>query len=527
MMGRRISSSTSSTHGREIGELALRATQSALLHQGARGYLMSSAPQRRIREAHFVAIVTPAIKHLRWEMARLSRETDARPGASPMTTPAPTDGLGPWLRYLCRACGLIYDEGEGDPDGGIAPGTRFSDIPDDWVCPVCGVGKSDFEPYAPRARAPAPSLVAPRSREPGVVIVGAGIAGWGVAEAIRALDAIAAITLVTACSGDRYHKPELSVAFARGQSVETLRRETGPKAAERLGVRLLATTSAVGLSPESRRLRTTRGTLPFQALVLAQGARPALPAHLPPELCWRVNDLAAWGEIRQALSAGPSRVAVIGSGLVGCELSEDLARGGHAVTLLGRTALPLADVLPEQACRRVAAGLVGVGVLLRNGVAVASLRSLPGGAVAVELESGERLEADAIVSATGLATDGRLARSAGLAFDRGVVVDRATLRTSAPAVYATGDCVSIDGAPCRFVEPLAAQAEAIAHAILGRPHGGYDHARPVLRLKTRSTPVVVHGAPIAGAEWTVIEDTVERLMMEQWADGALVARLAA
>jgi alkylation response protein AidB-like acyl-CoA dehydrogenase len=59
----------------QTSELALRASQSALLHQGARGYLMSAAPQRRIREAHFVAIVTPAIKHLRWEMARLSRET--------------------------------------------------------------------------------------------------------------------------------------------------------------------------------------------------------------------------------------------------------------------------------------------------------------------------------------------------------------------------------------------------------------------------------------------------------------------
>lgn len=59
----------------QVSELALRASQSALLHQGARGYLMSAAPQRRIREAHFVAIVTPAIKHLRWEMARLSRET--------------------------------------------------------------------------------------------------------------------------------------------------------------------------------------------------------------------------------------------------------------------------------------------------------------------------------------------------------------------------------------------------------------------------------------------------------------------
>ena len=56
------------------GEFVLRAAQTALLHQGARGYLSSAAPQRRVRESHFVAIVTPAIKHLRWEMARLSRE---------------------------------------------------------------------------------------------------------------------------------------------------------------------------------------------------------------------------------------------------------------------------------------------------------------------------------------------------------------------------------------------------------------------------------------------------------------------
>ncbi len=55
-------------------ELALKASQSALLHQGAKGYLMTAAPQRLIREAHFVAIVTPAIKHLRWEMNRLMSE---------------------------------------------------------------------------------------------------------------------------------------------------------------------------------------------------------------------------------------------------------------------------------------------------------------------------------------------------------------------------------------------------------------------------------------------------------------------
>jgi rubredoxin len=50
-------------------------------------------------------------------------------------------------KWLCVPCGYIYDPAEGDPDGGVAPGTKFEDIPDDWVCPMCGVGKDDFEPY--------------------------------------------------------------------------------------------------------------------------------------------------------------------------------------------------------------------------------------------------------------------------------------------------------------------------------------------------------------------------------------------
>jgi len=50
------------------------------------------------------------------------------------------------MKYECTVCGWIYDPAIGDPDGGIAPGTSFEDIPDDWVCPLCGVSKEDFEP---------------------------------------------------------------------------------------------------------------------------------------------------------------------------------------------------------------------------------------------------------------------------------------------------------------------------------------------------------------------------------------------
>ncbi len=49
-------------------------------------------------------------------------------------------------KYRCTVCGYIYDPDKGDPDSGIAPGTPFEDIPDEWACPLCGAAKEDFVP---------------------------------------------------------------------------------------------------------------------------------------------------------------------------------------------------------------------------------------------------------------------------------------------------------------------------------------------------------------------------------------------
>ncbi len=49
------------------------------------------------------------------------------------------------MKYRCKICGYIYDPSQGDPDSGIKPGTPFSELPDTWVCPVCGAGKEEFE----------------------------------------------------------------------------------------------------------------------------------------------------------------------------------------------------------------------------------------------------------------------------------------------------------------------------------------------------------------------------------------------
>ena len=51
-------------------------------------------------------------------------------------------------KYECIPCGYVYDPAEGDPEGNIEPGTAFENLPDDWTCPICGVGKDEFEKIA-------------------------------------------------------------------------------------------------------------------------------------------------------------------------------------------------------------------------------------------------------------------------------------------------------------------------------------------------------------------------------------------
>ena len=50
------------------------------------------------------------------------------------------------MTYVCDVCGYIYDPEEGDPDNGVEVGTKFDDLPEDWICPVCGASKDDFSP---------------------------------------------------------------------------------------------------------------------------------------------------------------------------------------------------------------------------------------------------------------------------------------------------------------------------------------------------------------------------------------------
>ena len=417
-------------------------------------------------------------------------------------TPVATavQALAPYRQFICHACGWIYDEAEGDADSGLAPGTRFEDIPEDWACPLCGVTKADFSPYeAPslealraRAESAAGQGVASGRGAPGVLIVGAGRAGWQMAEALRALDAQLPITLVSACAGDVYDTPLLSVAMARGLPAEALVKERGADAARRLGVRLLADTHAIHINRAQRQLRTTRGTLRYGELILAHGAQAALPAGLPAALCWRINHLGAYQKLRAALGDAPKDVLIIGAGLIGSELANDLALGGHRITLLDVQAAPLARWPEEQAGGPLLAAWQGLPIRFLGCATVNAVVRDAQGRYRVDTACGQQIEADQVIVCSGLQTPPRLARSAGLAWQGGIAVDAATLRTSDPHIHALGDCISVNGQVSRFIEPIARQARTIAAAIAGGEAVPYEHRAAPVRVKTSSQPLTLH-----------------------------------
>jgi rubredoxin---NAD+ reductase len=410
--------------------------------------------------------------------------------------------LAPWQQYICHACGLIYNEADGDPDSGLAAGTRFADIPEDWACPLCGVTKSDFEIYEPpgldalraTARSGGPVPAAGRRQRHGVIIVGAGRAGWQLAENLRAADADLPITIVTACAGDVYDKPLLSVAMARQLDPEKLVKESGGAAARRLKVRLLAQTHAIRICRDTRQLRTTRGTLRYEQLVLAHGAQAALPAALPPALCWRVNHLGAYLQLRAALGdadeSGPKEVLIVGAGLIGSELANDLALGGHRITLLDVQAEPLARWQAERAGQQVLQAWQDLPIRFVGGVQVAAVEKVSA-RYRVSTECGRRFVVDQVIAATGLQTPSRLAQSAGLTWQNGIAVDLQTLRTSDAQIHAMGDCITIAGQASRFIEPIARQARTIAADICGCEPVPYENRPAMVRVKTSSRPLTL------------------------------------
>jgi len=407
-------------------------------------------------------------------------------------------------RWECIVCGLIYDEKEGWPDDGIAPGTKWADVPDDWLCPDCGVGKDDFEliPGSEDEDAPeAEDAAEPEAQANGtaarhIVVVGSGLAGYGLVSALRKHDADVPVTLITRDGGESYSKPMISTGYTKNLSAEKLAAQSPEAMAEQLGMTLRTRTSVEQINTAGKTLTLGDGeTMGYSELVLTLGAeliRPPMGGDAADDVMG-VNDLDDYRRFRDTLEAkGAKKIAVIGAGLIGCEFTNDLLNGGFEVEAVDPMGWCLPTLLPEPAGRAVQAALEAKGARFHFGPLATEVNRTAGG-YQVTLNNGAAIEADAVLSAVGVRPRTGLAAAAGLEVGRGIKTNR-LLQTSADGVYALGDCAEVDGHVLVYVAPLLAAGRALAATLAGTPTEVVYPAMPVT-IKTPACPVCV--SPVA------------------------------
>jgi rubredoxin-NAD+ reductase len=274
------------------------------------------------------------------------------------------------------------------------------------------------------------------------------------------------------------------------------------KMAADLNATVLTHTRVSAIDPQGKRIRTATGELAYSRLVLALGADPfahGLAGDGAAEVL-TVNDLADYAAFRSAVD-GKKRIAVLGGGLIGCEFANDLAHAGYTVDVVHLGAWPLERLLPVEAGQRLADSLAALGVNWHFGRTGKRVERTADG-YRVTLDNGETVAADVVLSAIGLKPRTQLAQAAGIAVGRGIQTNR-LLETSAPDVYAIGDCAEVDGLNLPYVQPLMVQARALAATLAGTPTPVAYPAMPVM-VKTPAHPVAVLPPRIGAAgSWKV------------------------
>lgn len=322
-----------------------------------------------------------------------------------------------------------------------------------------------------------------------LVIVGTGLAGYNLAKEFRKLDAERPLLILTRDDGRNYSKPMLSTGFTKGKDADALAMNSVEQMREQLKAEIRTGVSVNAIDRVAKTLQVEGEAVAYGDLVLALGAdvfRPALGGD-GGDRVYSVNDLQDYARFRTVLGSR-KRVVVIGGGLIGCEFANDLSNGGFAVDVVEPVGRVLPSLLPERASEAVANGLASLGVRFHFGHSVKAVWK-DGEGVSVELSNGERIAGDVVLSAIGLRPRTHLALEAGLAVERGVVVDR-FLRTSDANIYALGDAAEVEGKVLLYVLPLMAAARALAKTLVGEPTPVHYPAMPVL-IKTPVCPVVV------------------------------------
>jgi len=285
------------------------------------------------------------------------------------------------------------------------------------------------------------------------LILGGSAAGTTAAETIRRHDPQGEIVL--AMQDPRtYSRCQLHLVAAGRRSPEQADfLPSGWAARERITLRAGVTAEAI--DPAARRVSLAGGeTLAYDALLLATGARAVIPPvpGLAGERTFVLRDLEDALRLRAALP-GARRVAIVGAGLVGVELAVELARLGHAVSLIELAPHPLPLQLEAETGALAADLLRQAGIALHLGERVTGLaRDAAGRPVELALASGQCVPTDLVVVAAGVKANAELAAAAGARVNRGVQID-AKARTGVAGIWAAGDLTEAEDTAVKRILP--------------------------------------------------------------------------
>ncbi len=335
-----------------------------------------------------------------------------------------------------------------------------------------------------------------------LVIIGSGLAGYMLAKEFRKLDKESKLTVITSGDGSFYSKPLLSTALTSNKSAASLAVMTAEKMATQLDAQVLVNCCVNELDLKHREIVTTTGNIEFSHLVLACGAEKIsvpLKGNALDDI-YSVNNLEEYAGFREWL-VDKKHLAILGSGLVGCEFANDLINSGHSVDIIAPDQYPLASFVPKPIGDLLRQAFAGHGVTWHLDRFANEVNRVDAG-YAVTLSDGSCVTVDGVFSAVGLRPDIHLAKAAGLAVNKGIVVNR-WLQTSESNVFALGDCAEVAGEIKQYVAPLLQCARALAKVLAGEKEPVHYPCMPVV-IKTPTCPVVALPPPVGLAgEWHV------------------------
>jgi 3-phenylpropionate/trans-cinnamate dioxygenase ferredoxin reductase subunit len=281
------------------------------------------------------------------------------------------------------------------------------------------------------------------SKDTTYVIVGASLSGAKAAEALRTAGFDGNVVLIGAETELPYERPPLSKGYLQGKAErETIyvhpREWYGEADIDlRLGVRVTGIDRAA-----HEVVLADGGRVGYAKLLMATGSSPR-KLRVPGADLERVLDLRSVGDsdlIKWTIGSA-RRIAVIGAGWIGLEITAAAREAGVEVTVLEAAELPLLRVLGPEVARVFATLHADHGVDLRFSVQVAEITGSGGKADGVRLSDGSIVPADAVIVGVGITPNTELAAAAGLEVENGIKVD-AQLRSSDPDIYAAGDVAS-------------------------------------------------------------------------------------